>query len=114
MLNATSDTGMSQDKTDQEQDTSPEAGDTADAPAATATEDQPQAGDANGNTQLLLLGLGGLIKSIICYALYVQDQADTDLGDWTKTITWVGYKAPSEQPRSTKPCYRERPPLLTC
>ena len=37
---ATSDTGMSQDKTDQEQDTSPEAKDAADAPAATATEEE--------------------------------------------------------------------------
>jgi transcription termination factor Rho len=42
---------MSQDKTDQEQDTSPEAKDATDAPAATATEDQPQASDANGNTK---------------------------------------------------------------
>ncbi|MBX2852937.1 MAG: transcription termination factor Rho [Phycisphaeraceae bacterium] len=40
---------MSQDKTDQEQDTSPEAKDAADAPAATVTEDQPQASDTDGN-----------------------------------------------------------------
>lgn len=42
---------MSQDKTDQEQDTSPEAGDAIDAPAATVTEDQPTPGDADGNTK---------------------------------------------------------------
>ncbi|MEM9345278.1 MAG: transcription termination factor Rho [Planctomycetota bacterium] len=42
---------MSQDKTDQEQDTSPEATDAVDAPATTATEDQPQLDDADGDTQ---------------------------------------------------------------
>ena len=42
---------MSQDKTDQEQDTSPKAEDAVDAPAATATEDQPQPGDADGNAK---------------------------------------------------------------
>eukprot|EP00752_Nemacystus_decipiens_P013590 g12048.t1 len=41
---------MSQDKTDQELNTSPEAEDAIDAPATTVTEDEPQPGDADGNT----------------------------------------------------------------
>ena len=42
---------MSQDKTDQEQDTSPQVEDAAEAPATTVTEDTPQPGDADGNTK---------------------------------------------------------------
>lgn len=42
---------MSQDKTDQEQDTSPEAKDAVEAPTATVTEETPQPGDADGNTK---------------------------------------------------------------
>lgn len=42
---------MSQDKTDKELKNSPKAEDAQDAPAAVATEDTPQAGDADGNTQ---------------------------------------------------------------